>query len=78
MCDDCCGYGRWEGLPTLVEDAKYESQSLVKHAMDKLTQSGYEVFSEVQMGLPKKAIPESATQWGTDLVMVAGTDGIAC
>ena len=62
--------GRWEGLPTLVEDAKHEALSLVKRATDELTQSGHEVFSEVQLGLPKKAIPEYAKQWGADLVMV--------
>jgi len=62
--------GRWEGLPTLIEDAKHEAQSLVKRATDKLTHSGHEVFSEVQMGSPKKAIPEYAKQWGADLVMV--------
>ena len=26
--------GRWEGLPTLVEDAKHEALSLVKRATD--------------------------------------------
>jgi nucleotide-binding universal stress UspA family protein len=62
--------GRWEGLPVLVEDAKHEAQSLVTHTMNKLTQSGQEAFSEVQSGLPKKAIPEYASQWRADLVMV--------
>ena len=62
--------GRWEGLPVLVEDAKHEAQSLVTHAMNKLTQSGQDTFSEVQSGLPKKAIPEYAGQWRADLVMV--------
>ncbi len=61
---------RWEGLPALVEDAKHEAQSLVKRATDKLTQSGCEVFSEIQLGSPKKAVPEFAKQWGADLVMV--------
>lgn len=62
--------GRWEGLPTLVEDAKHEAQSLVNGATDKLTQSGHKVFSEVQLGFPKKAIPEYAKQWAAELVMV--------
>jgi nucleotide-binding universal stress UspA family protein len=62
--------GRWEGMPALVADAKHEAQSLVKHAMNKLTECGHEVISEVQLGLPKKAIPEYAKQWAADLVMV--------
>jgi nucleotide-binding universal stress UspA family protein len=61
---------RWEGLPALLEDAKHEAQSLAKRAADTLTQSGHEVFSEIQLGLPKKAIPDYATQWGADLVIV--------
>ncbi len=62
--------GSWEGLPALIEDAKREAQGLVDVAADKLTQCGYEVFREIQLGAPKKAIPEFAGQWGADLVMV--------
>jgi nucleotide-binding universal stress UspA family protein len=61
---------RWEGLPALVEDAKHEAQSLVRRATDKLTQSGHEVMPEIQLGPPKKAVPEFAEKWGADLVMV--------
>ncbi|HXW93365.1 MAG TPA: universal stress protein [Terriglobales bacterium] len=60
----------WEGLPALIEDAKREAQRLVDRAADQLTQGGSEVFREIQLGLPKKAIPEFARQWGADLVMV--------
>jgi nucleotide-binding universal stress UspA family protein len=62
--------GRWEGLPALIEDAKHAAHRLVDGAVDKLAQSGYEVHSEIQLGLPKKAIPEFAKQWSADLVMV--------
>jgi len=62
--------GRWEGLPALIEDAKREAQRLVDWAADQLTACGHEVFREMQLGLPKKAIPEFARQWGADLVMV--------
>ena len=62
--------GRWEGLPVLIEDAKHEAQFLVTHAVNKLTQSGREVFAEVQSGLPKKVIPEYASEWRADLVMI--------
>ena len=60
----------WDGLPELVEDAKREARFLVKGAAETLTQSGHEVFSEIQLGIPKKAISEYATQWAADLVMV--------
>jgi len=62
--------GRWEGLPVLIEDAKHEAQSLVTHAVNKLTQSGREAFSEVRSGLPKKLIPGYASEWRADLVMI--------
>ena len=60
----------WEGLPELIEDAEREARFLVKGAADKLIESGYEVFPEIQSALPKKAIPEFAKEWGADLVMV--------
>ena len=60
----------WDGLPELVEDAKREARFLVKGAAETLTQSGHEVFSEIQLGIPKKAISEYAKQWAADLVMV--------
>ena len=62
--------GRWEGLPVLIEDAKHEAQFLVTHAVNKLTQSEGEAFAEVQSGLPKKVIPEYASEWRADLVMI--------
>ena len=51
----------WDGLPELVEDAKREARFLVKGAAETLTQSGHEVFSEIQLGIPKKANSEYAT-----------------
>ncbi len=62
--------GLWEGLPALIKDAEREAQFLVKGAAERLTRSGHEVFSEIQLGLPKKAIPEYAKQWAADLVMM--------
>lgn len=62
--------GRWERVPMFVEEAKHEAQSVVKRAAEKLTQIGHESFSEIELGFPKKAIPEYAKQWGADLVMV--------
>jgi nucleotide-binding universal stress UspA family protein len=65
----------WEGLPTLIEDAKHEAQSLVKHSLDKLTQSRHKAFSEIPIGFPKIAIPEYAKKWGADLIMVGSHHG---
>ena len=39
-------------------------------ATSELRQSGLEVVSEIQAGLPKKAIVEYAKNWGADLIMV--------
>lgn len=61
--------GHWEGQPAL-EDAKRVAHSLVKSATEKLAQSGHEVCSEIQLGSPKKAIPEYAKRWAADLIMI--------
>ena len=39
--------GRWEGLPTLIEDAKHAARILVKTATEKLDRPGIKVFSEL-------------------------------
>jgi nucleotide-binding universal stress UspA family protein len=67
--------GRWEGLPTLIEDAKHAARVLVKTATEKLGRPGLEVFSDIQLGYPKKAIPDFARAWKADLVMV-GSRGL--
>lgn len=60
----------WDELPELVEDAKREAKSLVTAGSSELTRSGHQVLSEIQAGVPKKAIPEYAREWGADLIMV--------
>jgi len=60
----------WTGPPDLIEDAKGEAKTLVMAATSELSRSGHEVVSELEAGLPKKAIPEYARQWGADLIMV--------
>lgn len=66
--------GSWEGLPTLIEDAKHAAQTLVEKAQNKLDHPGYEVFSKVQLGYPKKSISDFAREWKADLVMVGSRD----
>lgn len=60
----------WNAVPELVEEAKQEARVLVAAAADELRRSGHEVVSEVQAGIPKKAIPEYAKEWGADLIMI--------
>ena len=67
--------GRWEGLPTLIEDAKDTARVLVETAAEKLDRPGLEVLSDIQLGYPKKAIPDFAREWKADLVMV-GSRGL--
>jgi hypothetical protein len=49
--------GRWEGLPTLAQDAKQAARVLVEEAVKELDHPGIEVFSDIQLGYPKKADP---------------------
>ncbi len=67
--------GRWEGLPTLIEDEKHAARVLVETAAEKLERPGVKVFSDSQLGYPKKAIPDFAREWKADLVMV-GSRGL--
>ena len=67
--------GRWEGLPTIIEDAQHAARALVKTAIEKLDRPGFEVVSDIQLGYPKKAIPDFAREWEADLVMV-GSRGL--
>lgn len=60
----------WDEMPDLIEDAKNEARTLVMAAATELSRSGHKVVSEIQAGLPKKAIPEYAKEWGADLIMV--------
>ena len=66
--------GKWEGLPTLIEDAKQAAQTLVEKATVKLDHPGYEVFSELQLGYPRKSISDFAREWKADLIMVGSRD----
>ncbi len=60
----------WDEMPDLIEDAKRQAKSLVTAATCVLSRSGHEVVSEIQAGVPKKAIVEYAKNWGADLIMV--------
>lgn len=60
----------WEAVPELVDEAEHEAKLLVTAAADELRRSGYDVVSEIQAGVPKKAIPEYAKEWRADLIMI--------
>ena len=67
--------GRGKLLPAVNEDAKRAAKALVATATEKLDRPGLEVFSDVQLGSPKKAILDVAQEWKADLVMV-GSRGL--
>jgi nucleotide-binding universal stress UspA family protein len=60
----------WTTVPEFVEEVKKETRLLVTAATDELRRSGREVVSEIQAGVPKKAIVEYAREWGADLIMI--------
>jgi nucleotide-binding universal stress UspA family protein len=60
----------WEGLPQLIDDAKYSAQTVAKCATEKLTKSALRAFAETMVGFPKVAIPAYAKEWSADLIMV--------
>lgn len=73
-----------EGMPVLIEDAKYEAEKLVRSGAETLVtsaagalrQSGYEVFSEIQLGIPKTAIQDFAAKWEANLILI-GARGLS-
>jgi nucleotide-binding universal stress UspA family protein len=60
----------WKGLPALIEDATREAETVVNHAIQKLSESGHRAFAEIPQGSPKAVISDFAKQWNADLVMV--------
>ena len=60
----------WDEMPALIEDAKREARTLVTAATEEFKRTGHEVISEIQAGVPKKAIVEYAQNWGANLIMV--------
>ena len=60
----------WDKVPEAIEDAKREAKTLVAGAICELSRSGYAVVSELQAGLPSRAVPDYAGEWGADLIMV--------
>jgi nucleotide-binding universal stress UspA family protein len=61
---------RFARFPVLIEDAKREADGLVRAGSEKLSRSGHQALSEVNMGFPRRAVSEYAKEWHTDLIMV--------
>jgi nucleotide-binding universal stress UspA family protein len=59
-----------EETPSLREGAQRQAKKLVTSAADTLSQSGYEAFTEIELGVPKQAIREFASKWPADLIMI--------
>ena len=60
----------WSDSPQLIEDGRQQAITLLTTATSKIRQSGYEVSSEFQMGVPKRDISEFAKQWHAVLIMM--------
>jgi len=73
-----------EGTPVLIEEAKHEAEKLVMRAAETLvtkvagtlSQSGYEVLSEIQLGAPETAIQNFAAKWKANLILI-GARGLS-
>ncbi|HEV2288634.1 MAG TPA: universal stress protein [Candidatus Acidoferrales bacterium] len=61
-------------FPALIEEDKLIGQSLVTHAVERLSRPGREISTEVLVGFPRKAVAHYAKEWGADLIM-AGSHG---
>ena len=67
-----------EETPVLIDDAQHKSERLVMSAAETLVtcaagtlrQSGYEVFSEIELGAPETAIQDLAAKWQADLILI--------
>lgn len=57
-------------IPAVLEEAKRQAKCLVKSAAETLIQVGHKCGSEVTVGIPHKAITESAKDWKADFVMM--------
>jgi nucleotide-binding universal stress UspA family protein len=63
----------------LLETARRGAESVAKSMAKDLERSGLRTRSEVIVGHPRAAIPEFATSWSADLILIGshGADGLA-
>jgi len=66
--------GRFAQLPALIDDARRESEQILKAGAALLARANHFATTEVLMGAPRKAISAYASQWGADLIL-AGSHG---
>jgi nucleotide-binding universal stress UspA family protein len=65
---------RFAELPTLIDDAKRESQQVLKAGAALLARASHIATTEVLLGSPRKVISAYASEWGADLIL-AGSHG---
>ena len=73
-----------EETPELIEEAKHEAEkllmsaaeTLVTNAAGALRESGYDVSSEILLGVPKTAIQDFAAKWEANLILI-GARGLS-
>ena len=66
--------GRFEELPALIEDAKRESEQMVKAGAELLLRAKQIATTQVLIGSPRRVVSAYAQEWGADLI-VAGSHG---
>jgi nucleotide-binding universal stress UspA family protein len=66
--------GRFAELPALIDDAKRESEQILKAGAALLRRVSHIVTTEVLLGSPRKAISDCASNMGADLIL-AGSHG---
>jgi len=62
--------GRFAELPALIDDAKRESEQILKAGVALLGRASHIATTGVLLGSPRKAISAYASEWGADLILV--------
>jgi nucleotide-binding universal stress UspA family protein len=61
--------GRFAELPALIDDAKRESEQILKAGAALLARASHVATTEVLLGSPRKGISAYASEWGADLIL---------
>jgi nucleotide-binding universal stress UspA family protein len=62
--------GRFAELPALIDDAKRESEQILKAGVALLARASHIATTEALLGSPRKVISAYASEWGADLILV--------
>jgi nucleotide-binding universal stress UspA family protein len=62
--------GRFAELPALIDDAKRESEQILRAGAARLARASHIATTEVLLGSPRKVISAYALEWRADLILV--------